>query len=114
MRTSQILMALLLAAGSVATTLAADLPAFYPKSFDKTGTVNDVPNPNHQTMVISDGSFAVSPGIVVHTPLVRSGGITLLKVGQQVGYTVTGAGPTSRGAVSEVWVFPTGYVPGSK
>lgn len=113
-RTSRTIVTLLLAAGTVSTTLAAELPGFYPKDFDKTGVINSPPNPNNQRIVISDGSFTVSPGIVVHTPVVRNGGTTLLKSGQSIGYTVTGAGPTSNGTVSEVWVFPAGYVPGKK
>lgn len=107
--TSRTLVALVFAAGTVTTALAAELPAYYPKTFDSTGVINTLPNPNNHSVVIDDRRIAVSPGLVVHSPLVRSGGATLLKVGQSVGYTVTGSG-----SVSEVWVFPAGYISDGK
>lgn len=111
-RISQTIATLLLTTGLLSAALAAELPAYYPKSFDNTGTINDlVTTPNQKSIVISDKRYVMAPSVVVHSPLVKTGGATLLKSGQNIGFTLSSAGASADRVVSEVWVFPAGYAP---
>lgn len=94
--------------------MAAELPDYYPKSFEKTGTIDLAPTPNNTVIVISDSSLNLSPGLQVHTPMTKNGSINLLKSGQKIGFRVTGTGPTSKGSVAEIWILPPSKKPGLK
>ena len=105
---SRMVAGLLLAAGCAAAS-AAELPSYYPKSFEKIGTINSLPSANNNTIVISDGSFAVPREVRVHTLVSRNASLSVLKVGQLAGFSVVGAGPTSKGEVAEIWTLPSDY-----
>ena len=97
-----------LAVGS-ATLSAAELPGYYPVSFEKIGAIDVMPTANNSAIVISDSSFAVSRGLQVHTLVTRNASLSVLKVGQVIGFSVVGAGPASKGEVLEIWTLPSDY-----
>ncbi len=99
----------MLLAGSSATLLAAELPSYYPESFDKIGTINVSPSSNNATIVISDSSFAMARDARVHTLATQNASLSILKPGQVIGFSVVGAGPTAKGEVVEIWTLPSDY-----
>ena len=98
----------LLALGS-ATLFAAELPGYYPVSFEKIGAINVLPTPNNTAIVISDSSYAMARDAKVHTLVTRNASLGALKSGQLIGFSVVGAGPASKGEVVEIWTLPADY-----
>lgn len=92
-----------------ATLLAAELPGYYPVSFEKIGKIDVLPGANNTAIVIGDSSFGVSHALQVHTLLTRNASLSVLKPGQLIGFSVVGAGPASKGEVAEIWTLPSDY-----
>ncbi len=92
-----------------AALMAADLPSYYPSSFDKIGTVDVLPTATSQAVVISDSTFNVSREVQVHTLSARNTTLSVLKIGQLIGVSIVGAGPGSKGQVAEIWTLPSDY-----
>ena len=105
---SRMITGLLLVMSSV-TLSAAELPGYYPVSFDKVGTINVLPTANNTAIVISDSSFGVSREVQVHTLVTRNASLSVLKPGQLIGFRLVGAGSASKGEVMEIWALPSDY-----
>jgi hypothetical protein len=99
----------LLLIGSAAGAAAADLPSYYPKSFEKIGTINSRSSASSKTIVINDSSFGVARAVQVHTLVTRNASLAVLKSGQLAGFSVVGGGPATKGEVVEIWTLPPGF-----
>lgn len=89
--------------------IAAELPSYYPVTFDKIGTIDVLPTANNTAIIVGDSSFGVSHALQVHTLLTRNASLSALKPGQLIGFSIVGVGPASKGEVVEIWALPSDY-----
>ena len=102
-RRSLLMMVALLA---TVTTLAAELPAYYPKGgFQGVGTVDAIIL-EERRIIINDLSFVLADNTVIHTPSAYAVPISRLRIGVDVGYRMVNRGST----IAEIWMLPRGYV----
>lgn len=92
-----------------AVLMAAELPSYYPSSFDKIGTVDVLPTATSPAVVISDSTLNVSRDVHVHTLSARTATLSVLKIGQLIAVSIVGAGPGSKGRVTEIWTLPSDF-----
>jgi len=86
------------------TTIAADLPEYYPKKgFQYTGRVEAV-YAEEGRIVIGDISYQVSSSAVVHTTTSEESSMGRIRPGVLVGFK-TGSGRV----ITEFWVLPPNY-----
>lgn len=90
---------LALAAGSAA--LAQRLPSYYPGSFQRTGTVDDI---QKDAIVINDILYMFSESLVLHTLSEVEAPIARLLGGETVAYSLD-----ENSRLVEIWVLPAGY-----
>ena len=88
---------------------AAELPDYYPVSFEKIGIINVLPTANNTAILISDRSFVMARDAQVHTLVTRNASLSVLRLGQLIGFSIVGAGPASKGEVMEIWALPSDY-----
>lgn len=92
---------ILLAVAVSGTALAQILPDYYPESFQRTGTVDDI---GDNRIVINDSSFGLSDEVVVHSLFARETFVSTIRPGNLVGYL---AGENRQ--IVEIWILPDNY-----
>jgi len=84
-------------------SLAQRLPGYYPDSFQRIGTVDDI---SSDRIVINDVPYALSNSVVVHALFAEEILISILRRGTTVGYLVG-----ENRQVVEIWQLPNNYKP---
>lgn len=88
---------------SVGPAGAADLPDYYPDSFEHWGVINEVLG-NERTLVVDGVRVTVKSTLRVYTPRSRFDQIDDLRATMPIGFN--GTEP-----LGEIWVLPPGYEP---
>ena len=83
---------------------AGELPSYYPKSFVKTGVIDELSISN-QRIIIDDELFQVDSSLLVHSLNNQSvSTASSLALGMNVGTTII-----NNGKVFELWILPSSY-----
>ena len=98
---SSIRKVILLAIAASGTALAQGLPDYYPESFQRTGTVDDIAD---DRIVIDDTVFGLSAEVLVHTLYAEEAFVSNIRPGQLVGYLGNDAQQ-----IVEIWILPDNY-----
>jgi len=93
--------AFLLTIALCGTSVAQRLPGYYPESFQRTGTVDDV---DDDRIVINDVPYGLSSSVVVHTLFAQETFVSALRKGTLIGYQV---GEDRQ--IVEIWALPDDY-----
>lgn len=92
---------LLLAVALCATAYAQRLPNYYPDSFQRVGTVDDL---RDGAIVINDMLFGVSDSVVVHSMSSYRDSLSKIRRGTRIAYRLGG-----EREVVEIWLLPDDY-----
>ena len=108
-RIKLLLATLLLSLGINGAAWAAELPSYYPTSFDNIGTIDRIDIKTAEA-VISDELFTLSMNIKVHSLVTEHSSVRGLKKKMKIGYT---SKQSSNGSemITELWVLPNDYSP---
>lgn len=83
------------------TALAQRLPAYYPETFQRAGSVDDVQS---NGLVVNDVPYTVSGEVVVHTLQVRETSFSQIKRGNKIGFSLG-----QNREIVEIWLLPNDY-----
>jgi len=83
---------------------ADNLPAYYPDSFNRIGTIDGV-NPEKRAIIVNDSQYYLSDSIVIHTRSNEFDTMDNLSKGTTIGFRVLNAG-TGQPLIPEIWVLP--------
>lgn len=98
---SRLRSAIILAISLGGTALAQNLPDYYPESFQRTGTVDDI---GDDRIIINDSSFGLSDDVVVHSLFARETFVSTIRRGDLVGYLAA-----ENRQIVEIWILPDNY-----
>ncbi len=68
------------------------------------GVVDQVPNRNDRTIIVSDVVYNVPTSIVVHATATRTISVDLVRVKQKIQFVTNGGGPGVRANITEIWL----------
>lgn len=88
----------------VGTAFADDLPSYYSKGMQRTGSLDGIDH-QRQMIVIDDVRYIMSSNLIVHSPNAYSIPATQLRLNSKVGYKLSSNGRL----IMELWVLPRGY-----
>ena len=83
---------------------AGNLPAYYPDSFNRIGTIDGF-NLEKRAIIVNDSQYYLSDNMVIHTQSNEFDTMDKLGKGVTVGFRVLNAG-SGRPLVPEIWVLP--------
>ena len=89
---------------TVAAAGAENLPAYYPDSFDRVGTIDGV-NFAKRVIIVNDSRYYLSDNMVIHTQANEFDTMDKLSKGATVGFRVINAG-TGHALIPEIWTLP--------
>ncbi|MEE8342891.1 MAG: hypothetical protein V3R51_03735 [Gammaproteobacteria bacterium] len=83
---------------------AGNLPAYYPDTFNRIGTIDGF-NLAKRAIIINDSQYYLSDNMVIHTQANEFDTMDKLSKGTTVGFRVLNAG-SGRPLIPEIWVLP--------
>ncbi len=89
---------------TVAVAGAGNLPAYYPDSFNRIGTIDGV-NLAKRVIIVNDSQYYLSDNMVIHTQANEFDTMGTLSKGTTVGFRVLNAG-SGRPLIPEIWTLP--------
>lgn len=101
---TKLITAILASIMMIGTALADDLPSYYSKGMQRTGSLDGIDH-ERRTIVIDDVRYIMSSNLVVHSPTSFSIPATQLRINSKVGYKLS----TNGRLIMELWVLPRGY-----
>lgn len=80
---------------------AQRLPSYYPESFQRTGTVDDI---REGEIVVNDIQYVLGDSVVVHTLSEQKAPVSRLRRGALIGYRLA-----DNREIVEIWLLPVSY-----
>jgi len=112
MKSFKRLLFILLSLGITTIAWGAEMPAYYPASFNKHGTIDRI-SINTAEIVINDSLQSLSTNIKVHSLVTEHSSIHVLKKGMSIGYSTITMRNGNRDVV-EIWILPKNHKPFSE